>query len=74
MSQLTGSPVVRYQTGRLDNSAKRNRALDLSASVASARPYERLNAVMGRLEAYKGAPGVADLLARGPLNPIEIRG
>jgi hypothetical protein len=29
---------------------------------------------MGRLEAYKNAPGVADLLARGPLNPVEIRG
>lgn len=51
-----------------------NRALDLSASVASTRPFGRLNTVMGRLEAYKSAPGVADLLARGPLNPVEIRG
>jgi hypothetical protein len=51
-----------------------HRALELSASVASARPYERLNAVLGRLDAYKTAPGVADLLARGPLNPVEIRG
>lgn len=50
-----------------------NRALDLSASVASARPYQRINAVMGRLDAYKAAPTVAELLARGPLNPIEIR-
>jgi hypothetical protein len=48
-------------------------ALDLSGSVASARPQQRINAVMGRLDAYKATPGVADLLARGPLNPVEIR-
>lgn len=51
-----------------------NHALDLSGSVASARPQQRLSAVMGRLETYKASPVVADLLARGPLNPVEIRG
>lgn len=51
-----------------------SRALDLSGSVASARPQQRLAAVMGRLEAYKRSPVVADLLARAPLNPVEIRG
>jgi hypothetical protein len=49
------------------------RSLELSGSVASARPQQRISAVMGRLEAYKTAPGVADLLTPGPLNPVEVR-
>jgi hypothetical protein len=49
------------------------RAFDLSANVASSRPQRRLTSVLDRFEEHKAASGVADLLARRPLNPVEIR-
>ncbi|TNC20888.1 tetratricopeptide repeat protein [Amycolatopsis alkalitolerans] len=49
------------------------RAFDLSANVASSRPQGRLTTVLDRFEEHKAASGVADLLARRPLNPVEIR-
>lgn len=55
-------------------SAALGRALDLSANVASARPQRRVAEVAGRLrDDYADAPAVAELLARGPHNPVQVR-
>lgn len=47
-------------------------AMNLAANVASARPQQRLNVVRDRLKEHSTAPGVAELLARGPLNPLQV--
>lgn len=47
-------------------------AMNLAANVASARPQQRLSAVLGRLKEYSATPGATDLLARGPLDPLQI--
>ncbi|WP_421671855.1 hypothetical protein [Saccharopolyspora spinosa] len=49
------------------------RAFDLSANIASARPQQRLTAVLDRFEDHKEVAGVADLLARRPPNPVQVR-
>lgn len=48
------------------------RAFDLSSNVASARPQQRLGAVLDRFEDHKSVAGVADLLARRPANPVQV--
>jgi hypothetical protein len=48
-------------------------ALDLAAGVASSRPTRRLAAVVGRFTPYASEPGVADLFARRPSHPIQVR-
>lgn len=48
-------------------------ALDLAGGVASARPHERIGAVLDRFEAHESVPGVAELIARRPVNPVQVR-
>ncbi|KDN23903.1 hypothetical protein DV20_02250 [Amycolatopsis rifamycinica] len=48
------------------------RAFDLSSNVASARPQQRLGAVLDQFEDHKSVAGVADLLARRPANPVQV--
>lgn len=48
-------------------------ALTLAANVASERPQQRLNAVLDRFQGHESASGVSDLLARRPLNPVQVR-
>ena len=50
-----------------------NHALDLAGNVGSARPSVRLGAVLDRFEQYRSASGVPDLLARRPVDPLQIR-
>jgi tetratricopeptide (TPR) repeat protein len=60
--------------GELDRAtAITDHAIDLAVDVASARPYQRLGAVLDRLEAHKSATSVAELLTRRPLNPVQVR-
>jgi tetratricopeptide (TPR) repeat protein len=49
------------------------RALDLSTDVASSRPTERLGLVLDRFAPYASESGVSDLLARRPLDPLQVR-
>ncbi|WP_153033304.1 XRE family transcriptional regulator [Amycolatopsis sp. YIM 10] len=49
-----------------------NRALDLSAGIASPRPAQRLDAVIDRFAPYRAAAEVEDLLARRPINPGKV--
>jgi hypothetical protein len=50
-----------------------NHALDLSAGVASSRPTQRLAVVLERFAPHKSETGVAELLARGPVHPLQVR-
>lgn len=59
--------------GELDTAvAVTDHALTLAADVASSRPQQRLDAVMDRFEEHEAEPGVSDLLARRPLNPVKV--
>lgn len=49
-------------------------ALTLAADVASARPKQRLSAVLDRFKGHESATGVAELLARRPLDPVQVSG
>lgn len=49
-------------------------ALTLATAVASSRPHQRLGAVLDRFEQHETEPGVSDLLARRPLNPVQVGG
>lgn len=50
-----------------------SKALDLAAGVASARPTQRVGGVLDRLAQYPSESGVPDLLARRPVNPLQVR-
>jgi tetratricopeptide (TPR) repeat protein len=49
------------------------RALDLSAGIASSRPQRRVSEVMDRLAEFDTTPGVAELLSRRPVDPVQVR-
>lgn len=48
-------------------------AFDLSSGVSSTRPQQRFANVVARLQPHKSVPEVAELLARRPLDPFEVR-
>lgn len=56
-----------------DATAVTDHALTLAADVASARPQQRLNALLDRFHGYETEPGVSDLLMRRPVDPVQVR-
>lgn len=47
-------------------------ALTLATDVASSRPQQRLGAVLDRFEGHESEPCVSELMARRPLNPVQV--
>ena len=71
---LTWLADAYLDAGELEHATEvTSHALDLAAGVASARPHVRIGAVLDRFEAHESAPGVAELIARRPVNPVQVR-
>jgi hypothetical protein len=71
---LTWLADAYLDAGELEHATEvTSHALDLANGVASARPHKRIGAVLDRLKAHESAPHVAELIARRPVNPVQVR-
>jgi len=60
-------------TGEIEHAAVTlGRSFDLAEHVASSRPGQRLNSVLRRLQPHATVGEVGELLARRPLNPVQV--